>query len=76
MEPLKIGLSARLLYPDPRRSFLPTKTVQYLEQSVTNWVMSGEVLAFMVPEMSLASPHLPKSINVSDYADQIGRAHV
>ena len=59
MEPLKIGISARLLYPDPRRFFLPTKSVQYLEQSVANWVMSGEVLAFMVPALSLASPHLP-----------------
>ena len=71
MEPLKIGISARLLYPDPRRVFLPTKTVQYLEQSVANWVMSGEVLVFMVPEMSLASPHLPKSIRVKDYVDQL-----
>ncbi len=64
MEPLRIGLSARLLYPDPRRYFLPTKTVQYLEQSVANWVMSGEVLAFMIPEMSLASPHLPANVAV------------
>ena len=60
MEPLRIGLSARLLYPDPTRAFLPTKTVQYMEQSAANWVMSGGVLAFMIPEISLASPHLPK----------------
>ncbi len=53
---------ARLLYPDPDRTFLPTKSVQYLEQSVANWVMSGDVLAFMIPAMSLASPHLPKSL--------------
>jgi putative glutamine amidotransferase len=71
MEPLKIGLSARLLYPDPRRLFLPTKTVQYLEQSAANWVMSGEVLAFMVPEMSLASPHLPANVTVRDYVDAL-----
>ena len=61
MEPLKIGVSARLLYPDPRRSFLPTKSLQYLEQSVANWVMSGDVLAFMIPELSLATPHQPKT---------------
>ncbi len=71
MEPLRIGVSARLLYPDPRRFFLPTKTVQYLEQSVANWVMSGEVLAFMVPEMSLASPHLPASVTVADYVNAL-----
>jgi len=61
MEPLKIGVSARLLYPDSRRTFLPTKSVQYLEQSVANWVMSADVLAFMIPEMSLATPHQPKT---------------
>jgi len=69
MEPLRIGISARLLYPDARRFFLPTKTVQYLEQSVANWVMSGRVLAFMVPEMSLAAPHLPSGITVADYVN-------
>lgn len=69
MDPLKIGISARLLYPDPGRSFLPTKTVQFLEQSVANWVMSGHVLAFMIPEMSLSSPFLPANITVKDYVD-------
>ena len=69
MTPLRIGISARLLYPDPRRNFVPTKTVQYLEQSVASWVMSGKVLAFMVPEMSLSAPHLPAGISVKDYVD-------
>ena len=68
MEPLKIGLSARLLYPDPSRAFLPTKTIQYVEQSAASWVLSaGGVLAFMVPEISLAAPHMPKGITVQDY---------
>jgi putative glutamine amidotransferase len=71
VEPLKIGLSARLLYPDSSRTFLPTKSVQYLEQSAANWVMSGEVLAFMVPEMSLASPHFPKALKVKHYVDAL-----
>ena len=71
MDPLKIGISARLLYPDPRRFCLPTKSVQYLEQSVSNWVMSGEVLAFMVPALSLASPHLPSRISKKDYVDAL-----
>ena len=71
MEPLRIGVSARLLYPDPARTFLPTKSVQYLEQSVANWIMSGEVLAFMIPEMSLASPHFPKALKVKHYVDAL-----
>ena len=70
MEPLKIGVSARLLYPDPTRSFLPAKSVQYLEQSVANWIMSAEVLAFMIPELSLATPHLPTT-KVKHYVDAL-----
>ncbi|MGZ5040887.1 MAG: gamma-glutamyl-gamma-aminobutyrate hydrolase family protein [Usitatibacter sp.] len=64
-------MSARLLYPDPGRSFLPTKSIQYLEQSAANWIMSGEVLAFMIPEMSLASPHRPVSLKVKNYVDAL-----
>jgi len=71
MEPLKIGVSARLLYPDPSRSFLPTKSIQYLEQSAANWIMSGEVLAFMIPEMTLATPHSPKALRVKHYVDAL-----
>jgi putative glutamine amidotransferase len=71
MEPLRIGVSARLLYPDPSRTFLPAKSVQYLEQSVANWIMSGDVLAFMIPEMSLASPHAPKSLKIKHYVDSL-----
>jgi putative glutamine amidotransferase len=71
MEPLRIGVSARLLYPDPTRTFLPTKSVQYLEQSVANWIMSGNVLAFMIPEMSLASPHRPNLLKVKNYVDAL-----
>src|SRR5215831_11880796 len=71
MDPLRIGVSGRLLYPDSTRTFLPTKSVQYLEQSVANWVMSGGVLDFMVPALSLASPHLPKSLKVKDYVNAL-----
>ena len=71
MEPLKIGVSARLLYPDPSRTFLPSKSVQYLEQSAASWVMSGGVLAFMIPEMSLAAPHFPKALKAKNYVDAL-----
>ena len=71
MHSIKIGISARLLYPDPRRTFLPTKTLQYLEQSVANWIMSAEVLAFMIPAISYASPHVPKNLEIADYVKQL-----
>ena len=71
MHSLRIGVSARLLYPDPSRTFLPTKSVQYLEQSVANWIMSGDVLAFMIPEMSLATPHAPEALKAKHYVDAL-----
>jgi putative glutamine amidotransferase len=71
MEPLRIGVSARLLYPDPSRGFLPSKSIQYLEQSAANWIMSGEVLAFMVPAMSLASPHFPRALKIKHYVNAL-----
>ena len=71
MDPLRIGVSARLLYPDPTRRFLPAKSLQYLEQSVANWLMSGDVLAFMIPEISLASHLLPKALKVKNYVDAL-----
>jgi len=71
MDPLRIGVSARLLYPDASRSFLPAKSVQYLEQSVANWIMSGDVLAFMIPEMSLASPHTPRALKAKHDVDAL-----
>jgi putative glutamine amidotransferase len=71
MEPLRIGVSARLLYPDASRAFLPTKSVQYLEQSVANWIMSAQVLAFMIPEMSLASRHFGHALRAKHYVDAL-----
>jgi len=71
MEPLRIGVSARLLYPDASRAFLPAKSIQYLEQSVANWIMSGDVLAFMIPEMSLATPHAPRALKAKNYVDAL-----
>ena len=44
MEPLKIGVSARLLYPDPSRTFLPGKSVQYLEQSALDFKDCAHVI--------------------------------
>lgn len=50
--PLLIGISARIHHPgEATRSLggVYTKTLHYLEQSVTQWVMSKNVLVFMIP---------------------------
>lgn len=46
---LKIGVSACFFYPDPARSAFAIKTLQYVEQSVPHWVMSGGALPVMIP---------------------------
>lgn len=50
--PLLIGISARIHHPGRETQSLGgvyTKTLHYLEQSVTHWVMSKNVLVFMIP---------------------------
>ncbi len=46
---LKIGVSACFFYPDPGRSAFAVKTLQYVEQSVPHWIMSGGALPVMIP---------------------------
>ena len=46
---LKIGVSACFFYPDAARSAFAIKTLQYVEQSVPHWVMSGGALPVMIP---------------------------
>lgn len=46
---LKIGISACLMHPDPARSSFASKTLQYVEQSMAHWLMSGGALPVMVP---------------------------
>lgn len=50
--PLLVGISARIHHPGELTRNLGgvyTKTLHYLEQSVTQWVMSKNVLVFMIP---------------------------
>ena len=50
--PLRIGLSARIYHPLPGATGLQSKSLHYLEQSVAHWVMSREVMVFMIPSVS------------------------
>ena len=68
---LKIGLSARLMHPEAGRAWLPTKTLQYVEQCVAHWVMSADVLTFMIPAISRETPHGPDQLKVGHYADHL-----
>ncbi|MBI3140294.1 MAG: type 1 glutamine amidotransferase [Rhodocyclales bacterium] len=65
---LKIGLSARIFHPQAGSAGLQSKTLQYLEQSVAHWVMSRDVLVFMVPAVSGDGILHRSNIRLSDYA--------
>jgi hypothetical protein len=65
--PLRIGLSARIYHPQPGATGLQSKSLQYLEQSVAHWVMSREVMVFMIPSVSGDGVVHRSSIRLSDY---------
>ena len=63
---LKIGLSARLAHPRPGGKGLDSKTLQYLEQSVAQWIMARDVLVFMVPSVTQDGLLNRSAIRLSD----------
>ncbi|MFA7292933.1 MAG: type 1 glutamine amidotransferase [Rhodocyclaceae bacterium] len=65
--PLRIGLSARIYHPQAGATGLQSKSLQYLEQSVAHWVMSREVMVFMIPSVSGDGIVHRSSIRLSDY---------
>lgn len=65
--PLRIGLSARIYHPLAGATGLQSKSLQYLEQSVAHWVMSREVMVFMIPAVSGDGIVHRSSIRLSDY---------
>jgi len=67
VKPLKIGISARIYHPDPAGKGVQRRTLQYLEQSVTHWVMSRDVLVFMVPSVDKDGLIHRSNIRLSDY---------
>ncbi|MEJ7687757.1 MAG: gamma-glutamyl-gamma-aminobutyrate hydrolase family protein, partial [Variovorax sp.] len=47
---LKIGLSACFSHADPARSLVTYKTLQYVVQSSTHWLITADRLVVMVPD--------------------------
>lgn len=69
--PLRIGLSARIFHPQAGGTGLQSKSLQYLEQSVAHWVMSREVMVFMIPAVSGDGIVHRSSIRLSDYSQYL-----
>ena len=69
--PLRIGLSARIYHPQAGATGLQSKSLQYLEQSVAHWVMSREVMIFMIPSVSGDGIVHRSSIRLADYPEYL-----
>ena len=65
---LKIGISARIFHPEQGAKGLRSKTLQYLEESIAQWVMSRDVMVFMIPTVNNSSLLHPSNIRLRDYA--------
>jgi putative glutamine amidotransferase len=65
---LRIGFSARIFHPRAGMRGIHSKSLQYLEQSVAHWVMSRDVMVFMIPSVNSDGQVYRSYIRLSDYA--------
>lgn len=65
---LKIGVSARIFHPEEGAKGLSSKTLQYLEESIAQWVMARDVMVFMIPSVNTNGLIRPSNIRLRDYA--------
>jgi putative glutamine amidotransferase len=68
---LKIGISARIFHPEAGAKGLRSKTLQYLEESIAQWVMSRDVMVFMIPTVNTNGRLHPSNIRLRDYAKHL-----
>ena len=68
---LKIGVSARIFHPEKGATGLRGKTLQYLEESIAQWIMSRDVMVFMIPTVNTNSLIHPSNIRLRDYAKHL-----
>ena len=68
---LRIGVSARIFHPEPGSTGLRSKNLQYLEESIAQWVMSRDVLVFMIPTVNTNGQLHPSNITLRHYAKHL-----
>jgi putative glutamine amidotransferase len=69
--PLRICMSARLLYQVPPELGFRNKTLQYVEQSIAHWIMEHGAIAFMVPAVAYDSKHAARHLSVDEYVNEL-----
>ena len=70
-KPLRIGLSPRFLHSVPPELGFRGKKLQYLEQSIAHWLMTGDALVFMIPSVERGGLLRRGNINVTDYVQAL-----
>jgi gamma-glutamyl-gamma-aminobutyrate hydrolase PuuD len=65
---LRIGVSARIYHPGPGAEGLLSKNLQYLEESIAQWVMSRDVMVLMIPTVNTNGLLHPSNITLRHYA--------
>lgn len=70
-KPLKIAISPRLFHPEPGAVGLRSKPIMYLEDSVAHWVMSRDVMVFMLPMVSHGARVSRGNLRLADYVAQL-----
>jgi gamma-glutamyl-gamma-aminobutyrate hydrolase PuuD len=68
---LRIGVSARIYHPSPGAEGLMSKNLQYLEESIAQWVMSRDVMVLMIPTVNTNGLLHPSNITLRHYARQL-----
>lgn len=68
---LKIGISARIFHPESDAKGLRSKTLQYLEESIAHWIMTRDVMVFMIPTVNTNGMLHPSNIRLRDYAKHL-----
>lgn len=68
---LRIGLSPRILHNVPKEMGFKGKTLQYLEQSIAHWVMTGDAMVMMLPSIEQGGIIRRTNLRVLDYAEEL-----
>lgn len=68
---LKIGISACFFHADPQRLVFKGKTLQYVEQEMTHWVMQEDAMPLMIPSPDGDSRRSGSRVSVDDYAREL-----
>jgi len=72
--PLLIGVSSRIHHPTPELRTLGgvyTKTLHYLEESVAHWIISRNVLVFMIPAVESTGLVKRSEMRLYHYAEAL-----